>query len=155
MEINYWNYGGKKYNREHTVKTNGSKQKPVLSPWGEGKWHPECQRAICMKEHRLYCKRNGLKACGNRESKRDGDIWTYLVGNLLILQSSFTYMGKKACWKNKLKEEEETLSQSIVSFLGHMQLRHLLEQVGDRSRMVAFVGHRVKVDVRKLCLLEL
>lgn len=36
-----------------------------------------------------------------------------------------------------------------------MQLRHLHVRVGDCSKVVAFVGHRVKVDVRKLCLLEI
>ena len=43
----------------------------------------------------------------------------------------------------------------IFSFLGHMQLRHLHVHVGDCSKGVEFVGHKVKVDVRKLCLLEL
>ena len=43
----------------------------------------------------------------------------------------------------------------IVSLLGHMQLRHWHVQGEDYSKVVAFVGHRLKVDVKKLCLLEL
>ena len=43
----------------------------------------------------------------------------------------------------------------IASIWGHTQLRHLHAREGDCSKVVAFVDHRVKVDVRKLCLLEL